>query len=219
MSEDKTMTHRDEMETLLPFYLNGTLSGADLASVEDWLANDPNAEAALADAESELAFISEDNERLRPDSQSFRRFSESLEKEAAPRVSAASWLSALLAKTFTIPAPLVWASAAAALVLMVVASNNLSRNTPNDIEVAGAGQSANAAFVLVTFKPDAKLADVATLLQASGGQITEGPNSGGTFKIMLPVTSVTDYDRIVGEFAKSPLVDQVIPGRKPDAAN
>ena len=40
MSEDKKMTRRDEMETLLPFYLNGTLSGADLALVEDLIAND-----------------------------------------------------------------------------------------------------------------------------------------------------------------------------------
>ena len=37
------MTSRDEIETLLPFYLNGTLSGDDLAKVEDWLANDPAA--------------------------------------------------------------------------------------------------------------------------------------------------------------------------------
>ena len=54
MSEDIKMTRRDEIETLLPFYLNGTLSGAELALVEDWLANDPGAEAALLEAESEL---------------------------------------------------------------------------------------------------------------------------------------------------------------------
>ena len=71
----------------------------------------------------------------------------------------------------------------------------------------------------MTFKPEAKLADIATLLQTSGGQITEGPKSGNTFKIVLPVTSVADYDRISGELTKSPLVDQVIPGRKPDVTN
>ena len=103
--------------------------------------------------------------------------------------------------------------------MLVVSSNNLGRNTQNDIEVAGAGQSDDAAFVLVKFKPDAKLADIATLLQTSGSQIKIGPDSGGTFKIVLPVTTVADYDRITSELAKSPLVDQIIPGRKPDVAN
>ena len=41
MSEPEYMSRRDELETLLPFYLNGTLDGADLAAVEEWLASDP----------------------------------------------------------------------------------------------------------------------------------------------------------------------------------
>ena len=40
MSEEDRMSRRDEIEALLPFYLNGTLSGADLSAVEEWLRND-----------------------------------------------------------------------------------------------------------------------------------------------------------------------------------
>ena len=41
------MSRRDEIETLLPFYLNGTLSGDDLDAVEEWLATDPAARLHL----------------------------------------------------------------------------------------------------------------------------------------------------------------------------
>ena len=40
-SETGKMSSRDELEALLPFYLNGTLDEVDLASVDEWLATDP----------------------------------------------------------------------------------------------------------------------------------------------------------------------------------
>ncbi|KAB2955596.1 MAG: anti-sigma factor, partial [Rhizobiaceae bacterium] len=64
--EKKTMRGRDELEALLPFYLNGTLSGEDLEAVEDWLAADVEAMAALAEAEMEAAETAAANEAIRP---------------------------------------------------------------------------------------------------------------------------------------------------------
>jgi anti-sigma-K factor RskA len=218
MSKETPMNRRDEAEALLPFYLNGTLSGGDLKLVEDWLANDPAASEALAEASAELEFFTEENEKLRPSPDAFKRFSEALEKEPGSAVSSVSWFASFMKKTFAIPAPLVWASAAAALVAIVFAANVSDRTTTNDIEVAGANTAANAPFVLAVFTPEAKLSDIAALLLASKAQIAEGPTSGNTFKIILPATSVADYDQRAAALAASPLVDQIIPGRKPDAA-
>jgi anti-sigma factor RsiW len=218
MSEETPMNRRDEAEALLPFYVNGTLSGADLQLVEDFLANDPAAAEALAEANAELEFFSEENEKLRPAPDAFKRFADALEKEPGHAVSPVSWLASFMKKTFTIPAPLVWASAAAALGAIMFAANLTDRTGMNDIEVAGANAAANAPFVLAVFKPDAKLSDIAALLEANKAQIAEGPASGNTFKIILPVASIADYDRQAAALAASPLVDQIIPGRKPDAA-
>jgi anti-sigma factor RsiW len=55
MSAAEKMSRRDEMETLLPFYLNGSLEGAELEAVEEWLASDPAAMAALGEAEAEFS--------------------------------------------------------------------------------------------------------------------------------------------------------------------
>ncbi|RWG22717.1 MAG: anti-sigma factor, partial [Mesorhizobium sp.] len=48
MSAAEKMSRRDEMETLLPFYLNGSLEGAELEAVEEWLASDPAGQSWLA---------------------------------------------------------------------------------------------------------------------------------------------------------------------------
>ena len=55
MSAAEKMSRRDEMETLLPFYLNGSLEGAELEAVEEWLSSDPAAMAALGEAEAEFS--------------------------------------------------------------------------------------------------------------------------------------------------------------------
>ena len=218
MSEDTKMNRRDEIETLLPFYLNGALSGADLALVENWLANDPSAEAALMAAEDELSLIVSENEAVRPHPNAFKRFSEALEKETGAAVSPVSRFSAWLGKTFVIPAPLVWASAAAFLAMVAVNVVMQDRPALNDIEVAGSGEMDDAAFVLVTFKPDAKLSDIAALLKASGAQMAEGPGASGAFKITVSAATLADYDTASAALARSPLVQSLIPGRKPDAA-
>ncbi len=217
MSEQSKISHRDEMETLLPFYLNGTLSGDDLQRVEDWLANDPSAEDALMAADSEMVLVSADNEAIRPRADAFKRFSESLENEASPRSSPVSRLSAFFAKTFAIPAPLILATAAAALVLMVVAVQNISSRSPEDVQVSGTGESANTPFALITFAPTATLAEIAGLLEESGSQIAAGPISGSTFKVAFSVETVADYDLLSKKLATSPFVEKLIAGKKPDA--
>lgn len=217
MTEEPKMTHRDEMETLLPFYLNGTLSGEDLRQIEDWLANDPAAEEALLAAEAEIALVFEDNEAHSPRPDALQRFSDALDKESALTTSPISWLSAFFAKTFTIPAPLLLATAAAALVLMVVAVSNIRIGSPDDVQIAGTGQSTNTAFVLVTFVPKATLSDIAKLLAENGAQFEGGPISGSTFKIALSADTIAQYDQLSQQLAASPLVEKLFAGKKPDA--
>ena len=217
MSTEPNMTHRDEMETLLPFYLNGTLSGEDLRQIEDWLANDPAAEEALLAAESELALVTDANDAFRPRADAFKRFSESLGNEAAPRVSPVSRLSAFFARTFAIPAPLLLAAVTAALALMIVSVNNIGVRTSDDIQVAGAGDRAIAPFVLITFAPTATLADIAKLLEENAAQIAGGPVSGSTFKVALSADTAAQYDLLSKQLAASPLVEKLITGKKPDA--
>ena len=71
-------------------------------------------------------------------------------------------------------------------------------------------------FAFVTFKPDARIADIAAFLGDNGATVLAGPAAGGVFKIGISAKTVADYDRMVGLIAAQPFAETVVPGRKPD---
>ena len=99
-----------------------------------------------------------------------------------------------------------------ALVLVQALSEPGDRGGP--VEIAGTEQ-ADMPFALVTFKADARLADVSAFLAEHEATIVSGPAAGGVFKVGIPAETTADYDRIVGLIAAQPFVDTVLAGRKP----
>lgn len=216
MKSEDTMTSRDELEALLPFYLNGTLDEVDLAAIEEWLATDPEAAAALEAAELEFAGTTEANETVRPPADALARFSAALESEAGQTaaVDVPSILARFWAGFWAIPASVAWATAAAAVALVLVQTVLGPYERSGPVEIAGSGQN-DMPFVLVTFKTDARLADVSAFLGQEGASILSGPAPGGIYKIGIPAQTAADYDRIVGLIAAQPFADTVLTGRKP----
>ena len=213
---ENEMSRRDEVEALLPFYLNGTLDGADLAAVEEWLASDPAAMAALEEAEAEFSGAAAANDAIRPPTDALSRFSKALDGETGPsRASTPSPLARLWGGFMAIPASFAWAAAGAAVALVLVQTVMEPGGRGGPVEIAGSGQ-ADLPFALVTFKPDARIVDVSAFLAQHSATIVSGPASGGMFKIGIPVETVADYDRIVGLIAAQPFADTVLTGRKPD---
>ena len=209
------MSRRDELEALLPFYLNGTLSGEDLAAVENWLASDPAAMAALGEAEAEFSGTTAANEAIRPPADALSRFSRALDAEAGPaRAAAPSALARLWAGFMAIPAGFAWAAATAAVVLVLVQTVMEPGGPGGPVEIAGT-DAQNMPFALVTFKPDARIADISAVLSGQGAVILSGPAPGGVFKIGIPAKTAADYDRIVGLIAAQPFADTVMAGRRP----
>jgi len=214
---DETMSRRDELEAMLPFYLNGTLDGADLASVEAWLASDPRAIAALEEAEAEFSATAASNEAIRPPVDALSRFSRALDAEAGPAraASGSSSLARLWDRFMALPAGVAWAAAAVAVALVLVQALVEPGGRGGPVEIAGTEQG-DLPFALVVFKPQATLADVSAFLADQGATVVSGPAPGGIFKIAIPATTGEDYDRIVGLIAAQPFADTVTPGRRPE---
>src|SRR5438552_11240955 len=171
MSAAEKMSRRDEMETLLPFYLNGSLEGAELEAVEEWLSSDPVAMAALGEAEAEFSGTAAANEAIRPPADALSRFAKALDAEAGPVRAPAgqSWLAKVFGRVTAMPAGVAWAAAAALLGLVVVQFLKQPGGKGNDFEVAGQlDDLAKLPFVLVRFKPDAKMSDIAAFLDQNG---------------------------------------------------
>ncbi|MER9334503.1 anti-sigma factor, partial [Mesorhizobium sp. M0293] len=124
MSAAEKMSRRDEMEMLLPFYLNGSLEGSDLEAVEEWLASDPAALAALGEAEAEFSGTAAANEAIRPPADALSRFARALDAEAGPARAPAgsSWLAQAWGRFMAVPVGVAWAAAAGGVGLVMVAS-------------------------------------------------------------------------------------------------
>ncbi|MEO5760510.1 MAG: anti-sigma factor [Mesorhizobium sp.] len=218
MNGSEKMSRRDEMETLLPFYLNGSLEGADLEAVEQWLASDPVAMAALGGAEAEFSGTMAANEAIRPPADALSRFAKALDAEAGPvRAKAGpSWLSQALGRFMAVPAGVAWATAAVLLALIMVQSFVQPGGKGNDFEVAGAEDDlAKMPFALVKFKPDAKMSEISAFLGDNKLKIIGGPTADGIFKLGIPAATLADYNRLRGLIAAQPFSETVIEGRKP----
>lgn len=163
MSAAEKMSRRDEMEMLLPFYLNGSLEGTELEAIEEWLASDPAAMAALGEAEAEFSGTAAANEAIRPPADALSRFAKALDAEAgrARGPAASSWLAQAWSRFMAVPAGIAWAAAAVLLALVVAQSFVQTGNRDGDFEIAGSEDDlAKMPFALVKFQPDAKLSDI-----------------------------------------------------------
>lgn len=218
MSAEENMSHRDEMETLLPFYLNGTLAGDELEAVEAWLATDPAAALALEEAEAEFSGTVTSNEALRPPGDALSRFSKALEQEAgrARSQSAPSWLAHAWERIAGLPVGLAWATAAVAIAFVLAQAVTDTGRSGGDFEIAGEGGGVTAMpFAFVKFKPDAQMSDIAGFLGSHDAVIVGGPTAGGVFRIGIPARTGADYDRLIGLIAAQPFAESVSEGRKP----
>jgi anti-sigma-K factor RskA len=216
-AKEQNMSRRDEMEALLPFYLNGTLEGDDLRAVEEWLAGDAEAMSALAEAEMEHSETSVANEAIRVPADALSRFSRSLEQEpGSRRMADTTWIAALWQRVVGLPAGLAWAMAAVAVALVLVQAVTDATVDRSGYEIAGTPDDAETRpSALVVFSPEARMADIAAFLQDNGATIVSGPAAGGVFRIAISADTAAEYDRIVALVAAQPFAQSVTPGRRP----
>jgi len=218
MSAAEKMSRRDEMETLLPFYLNGSLEGSELEAIEEWLASDPAAMAALGEAEAEFSGTTAANEMIRPPADALSRFAKALDAEAGPARAAqgSSWLAQAWGRFMAVPVGVAWAAAAVLLALVMVQSFVQPGGKGGDFEIAGQeGDLAKMPFALAKFKPDAKMAEISAFLGQNELKIVGGPTADGVFRLGIPAKTAADYERLLGLIAAQPFAETVIEGRKP----
>ncbi|MER8518963.1 MULTISPECIES: anti-sigma factor [unclassified Mesorhizobium] len=218
MSAAEKMSRRDEMEMLLPFYLNGSLEGTELEAIEEWLASDPAAMAALGEAEAEFSGTAAANEAIRPPADALSRFAKALDAEAGPSraPAASSWLAQAWSRFMAVPVGVAWAAAAVLLALVVAQSFVQTGNRGGDFEIAGSEDDlAKMPFALVKFKPDAKLSDIIAFLDQNQLKIAGGPTADGVFRLGVPAKTAADYQKLLGLIAAQPFTEAALEGRKP----
>lgn len=191
-ADDHSHDTPDDIELLLPWHATGTLSPRDARRVEDALARDPalaRQYAAIRDEVSETIHL---NESLGvPSSRAMQKLFANIDAEPAraPRakLSLATRLGRFLASLS--PRTLVY-GASAAVILVVLQAGVIGAVLLKDLS-GGSYQTASeqpavasGASALVRFQPDARMADVNTLLGSYHAVIVDGPRAG-TFRIQI----------------------------------
>lgn len=220
-----TLSERQEIEALLPWYVSGKLDPHQHARVERYLAAHPDVAKGLALAREESNATISGNEAIRPaPHDALDRLRASI--AAAPRRRP---LRVILQRTFgefsdwlagLAPSQLAMATAVAALVVVVQAATigalvfNRGDSTTYQT-AAGSDQLAEDGFeLLIGFSKAATISEISALLKTLNAVIIDGPRAG-LYRIRVPVSAAGGEarEKVLSELRQSRIVMLVLPGR------
>jgi len=202
----------DEIESLLPWHAAGTLKPRDARLVEDALARDPRLAREYALIQDEIAETIHVNESLgAPSADTMHKLFAAIDAEPVRPYRRSSNVIARLAG-FLIslsPRTLAYSAAVGAFALLLQAGvlTAIVTQHSSGYQVASAGPSSTGgARVLVRFQPDAKLTDIAQLLDRYRASIVEGPKAD-MFQIRLSGTVASkDADAAIKQLRTEKIV-------------
>lgn len=193
-----------QIEMLLPFHAAGTLNTRDSGRVDEALARDPELARQYAVIREEYAETIHLNESLgAPSARAMQRLFAAIDVEPPRERSSSLNLFAWLTRFFASLSPrtLAWSGSLGAIVLLlqagvigaVLVDNQastfqtapLSANEPKTRD-AGAGAPLRA---LVRFKPDARAAEITSLLDSYHASIVD--TKGGLFRLQFGHSAIT----------------------------
>jgi hypothetical protein len=214
----KMLDEPSEIQMLLPWHAAGTLNARDARRVEEALARDPELAKQYAVIREEYAETIHLNESLgAPSVRAMQKLFAAIDGEPVRKPSVTSRISTGIAQFFASLSPrtLAWSAGAAAFALLLQAGvigtvllggqtyqtaslNTAERAAPAPMtrELAATGTPPRA---LVRFAPEAKMADINTLLDSYQATVLGGAN--GLFRLQFGSKSMSK-DEVSGLMSK-----------------
>ncbi len=208
---------REEIETLLPWHVAGTLGRRDAQRVEEALARDPELARRYALVRDEFAETIHLNETLgAPSARALEKLFVKIDAEPARRPSASLGLGNRIFEFFASLSPrtLAWSASAAVFAILLqaglLAGVMLKETKTAGYETASAPTTdpGVGAFTLIRFAPQASSDDVTKFLEANKLSIAAGPMAGGLYKVRVAVTGIPkgELARIVKKLQEDKVV-------------
>jgi hypothetical protein len=192
MALSKQVLEREpgDIELLLPWHAAGTLNARDARRVEEALARDPDLARQYAVIREEYAETISLNETLgAPSTRAMQKLFAAIDAEPARRPSVLAGLSARFAGFFASLSPrtLAWSATLGAIALVLqagVIGAVLMKNQSGTFQTASLSTGdhdpgvATPPRALVRFTPEAKVADITTLLDTYQASIVDSAREG-----------------------------------------
>ena len=217
MAMSKKLDEPSEIEMLLPWHAAGTLNARDARRVEEALARDPELAKQYAVIREEFAETIHLNESLgAPSVRAMQKLFAAIDGEPVRKPQLSSRISTGISQFFASLSPrtLAWSASAAALALLLQAgvigavlmqgqtyqTASLSVNErPAATMTRELGAAGTPPRALVRFAPDAKMADINTLLDSYQATVLGGAN--GLFRLQFGSKSMS-RDEVAGLMSK-----------------
>jgi anti-sigma-K factor RskA len=192
---------REEIEALLPWHAAGTLSRREADMVERALATNADLAAQYETVREDLAETIVANESLgAPSARAMQRLMADIEADAstARRVRSSFNLGEWLSERLSLfsPRTLAWSGTVAALAIVLqaglLAGMFVSEKQGGNFHTASVQSDQvikNGTYALISFAPQASVADVTKLLETYKIAVIEGP-TGGVYTVRLALTGM-----------------------------
>ena len=178
-----------ELRELLPFFVNGSLDGEELAAVEAYLAGSEAAREEVTYLERLRHAIKTQPQMNSPGELGLKRLQREMSqnaKGAAGTGARASGLAQAAQQSASAGVAVWWRNLAVAACLALAVVTTLSvtdwPSGDGDLHLASGGGDAD---LQVTFKPQATEEIIRALLLEIGASITEGPSTLGVYRLRL----------------------------------
>lgn len=213
MSE--TNAERRQFAQLLPFYINQTIAVPERVWMEDYLRHHPEAQHQLQ-FERLLHETTRQTASSVPEAQRLAKLLDAVHQHRPKPAWYTRWLGIDLANNGPAKGYRVslGAPAFAALLLVVLGQALWLGIMPGDPESGqvvyrSAGVPCPpAAQLRVTFKPDAKSADMMVLLRSIAAIVAAGPSETGELWLLLPQGA--SAEKVLAELRSSPLIEDAV---------
>ena len=198
------VSEREEIEALLPWHAAGTLSRREAQQVEQALAADADLAAQYATIREDLAETIVANETLgAPSARAMQKLMADIEadvstvRRARTSFNLGAWLSETLS-SFS-PRTLAWSATAAALAVVLqaglLAGMFVSERQGTSFQTASYHDVTKSipddgSYLIMSFSPQANVADVNKLLNTYKMSVVDGPNGGNVYTVRLAMTGM-----------------------------
>lgn len=201
MNNNHTLTEREEVELMLPWYETGQLTAEETQLVEDYLGRDAELRRMLELIREEAGETVVANERIgMPSHEARDRLMAQIAAEGGGAQKARGAISGWLKQLGLggVSPGLAFGGALAALVIIVqaaVITSMISGDPAGDGPQLASGEDTvtdTGTFALIRFSENASAAAITELLRENGISIVDGPKPGGMFRVKLSGETLTE---------------------------